>query len=597
MKRVLFGKPKIILSVFIFIFSLAFVSNMDTNAVTAGYAVYIDDFLFSDSNLTADSSNCSNITSGSAVFDPDSYTLTLTNFTYSGTNQNTSVIKTTSDNDLTIELVGTNTINASPNTDEVYGIASLSESAYLSITGTGSLNITCQEASDYSIGISCNATLYIADTTISIESKGSTGSSNSMAIKTANMILSDNTVLTAIGGDSPSSSCAILVNDEFTMSDTTLNVTSGSSDYITAGIIAKYFDISSGNLTAKALSSNMSAGIILMKNVESDSPYLHIAQEVDSFVSNGYTCAVMGTIINDILGTGWTNVTGTSGVATIDISSEGHNLSNYKKMQFPIQTITASAANYSGTYDGNSHSISVKVTKPSSGATITYGKSNGQYTLSSAPTYTSAGSYTIYYKVSANGYEPYTGSAKIKISQKPLSKITFYKSTFAYTGKVIKPSIKTICGKKLKEGTDYTVKYKTSSSKNPGSYTVIATGKGNYRGSTKAYYKITVAKNPVSIKAKSVTLTASNLKRSNKTLKVKKCFTIKNKKTTLTFKIKSVSPSSAKKRFSINKGKGTITVKKGLAKGTYKLKIKVDAQKTKYYKKTSLTRNVTIKVI
>ena len=58
------------------------------------------------------------------------------------------------------------------------------------------------------------------------------------------------------------------------------------------------------------------------------------------------------------------------------------------------------------------------------------------------------------------------------------AKVVLSAASFAYNGKVRKPSIKTISGKALKSGTDYTVKWSNTSSKNVGSYTVTITGKG-----------------------------------------------------------------------------------------------------------------------
>lgn len=70
------------------------------------------------------------------------------------------------------------------------------------------------------------------------------------------------------------------------------------------------------------------------------------------------------------------------------------------------------------------------------------------------------------------------------------TKVVLSKTAFTYNGKVQKPSIKTVDGKRLKSGTDYTVKWSNPSSKNVGSYTLTITGKGNYTGTAKAKYKI-----------------------------------------------------------------------------------------------------------
>jgi hypothetical protein len=73
-----------------------------------------------------------------------------------------------------------------------------------------------------------------------------------------------------------------------------------------------------------------------------------------------------------------------------------------------------SSTNYSGDYDGKSHSITV--TAPS-GTTIKYGTESGSYTLDKNPTYTNAGTYTVYYKVSKKNYITVTGSATVTIGK------------------------------------------------------------------------------------------------------------------------------------------------------------------------------------
>lgn len=62
------------------------------------------------------------------------------------------------------------------------------------------------------------------------------------------------------------------------------------------------------------------------------------------------------------------------------------------------------------------------------------------------------------------------------------------KAAFTYSGKVRKPSVKTIGGKRLKAGTDFTVAYKNN--KNVGKATVTIQGKGNYTGTLTKTFRI-----------------------------------------------------------------------------------------------------------
>ena len=92
-------------------------------------------------------------------------------------------------------------------------------------------------------------------------------------------------------------------------------------------------------------------------------------------------------------------------------------------------TIEVTASGFSGTYDGQSHSITV-VSDPAD-ATVTYSTSeNGPYS-STKPTYKDADTYTVYYKVEKSGYTTFTGSAEIEITKAPLT-ITAKDKTIIY---------------------------------------------------------------------------------------------------------------------------------------------------------------------
>lgn len=80
------------------------------------------------------------------------------------------------------------------------------------------------------------------------------------------------------------------------------------------------------------------------------------------------------------------------------------------------ETIDVSASGFSGTYDGQSHGISVTVNSPT-GAVVKYGKTDGIYDLDDSPTYTDAGDYTVYYQVTKDKYTTVTGSAEVKIAK------------------------------------------------------------------------------------------------------------------------------------------------------------------------------------
>ena len=76
-----------------------------------------------------------------------------------------------------------------------------------------------------------------------------------------------------------------------------------------------------------------------------------------------------------------------------------------------VKDVTASG--YEGGYDGNAHSITVSAPD---GAAVKYGTEEGSYALDTCPSYTDVGTYTVYYEVSKEGFDPSTGSATVKIN-------------------------------------------------------------------------------------------------------------------------------------------------------------------------------------
>ena len=77
-------------------------------------------------------------------------------------------------------------------------------------------------------------------------------------------------------------------------------------------------------------------------------------------------------------------------------------------------TMTVTAEGFSGTYDGTAHGITV--TAPE-GATVKYGTAEGTYDLTASPTYTDAGTYTVYYQVTKDNYNTVEGSATVAIAK------------------------------------------------------------------------------------------------------------------------------------------------------------------------------------
>ena len=134
--------------------------------------------------------------------------------------------------------------------------------------------------------------------------------------------------------------------------------------------------------------------------------------------------------------TGLIHIVG-SGEATITATvADGTNYTYATKTaQYAIGVNTAAmsvtATNYTGTYDGDSHTITVTVTEPE-GTTVKYGTVEGTYDLDEAPAYTDAGIYNTYYQVTKANYTTVQGSAIVTIA-KAAGVISFAESSVSKT--------------------------------------------------------------------------------------------------------------------------------------------------------------------
>lgn len=148
----------------------------------------------------------------------------------------------------------------------------------------------------------------------------------------------------------------------------------------------------------------------------------------DASFTNSLTKTGDGTVTYSSSNTNVATVNATSGEVTIvgngstTITAAVTDGANYtyatKTAAYTLSvgtaTMTVSATGYTGAYDGQAHGISV--TAPA-GATVKYGTSAGTYNLNASPTYTNAGSYTVYYEVTKANYTTVTGSAVVNISK------------------------------------------------------------------------------------------------------------------------------------------------------------------------------------
>lgn len=122
---------------------------------------------------------------------------------------------------------------------------------------------------------------------------------------------------------------------------------------------------------------------------------------------------------------------------TITITGKGNYTGTVNKTWYISKTkmkdSDVTETNYSGVYDGKEHSATAAATAIP-GAVVTYSESeDGTYT-SESPAYKDAGTYMVYYKVTAEDYEDKTGTLSVSITKKPVS-ITWGSAELTYNGK------------------------------------------------------------------------------------------------------------------------------------------------------------------
>ena len=204
-----------------------------------------------------------------------------------------------------------------------------------------------------------------------------------------------------------------------------------------------------------------------------------------------------------------------AGTITVTITGTG-NYTGTTQATYTINKadLTDTSTDYSGTYDGTAHGITVSATgfkgsdtwENALGKTVTYGTTSGTYNTSENPTETNViSNKTIYYKITFTNYNDITGSKTITIKAFDISgtaqvgsgstvtapdDVTYTGETQEEAPKSIKVGLKAVDDTTL-EATDYNLSY--TAAINVGTVTITIEGKGNYTGSTTTTYQITNA--------------------------------------------------------------------------------------------------------
>ncbi len=162
--------------------------------------------------------------------------------------------------------------------------------------------------------------------------------------------------------------------------------------------------------------------------------------------------------------------------------------------------------------------------------------------------------------------------------------LTLDKETFVYTGKTIEPTV-TVNGLK---GETYTTEYLNNTDAGTASVVVTIKGRDGSISSIQKNFTVTKANNPLAVKTSNKKVKYSALKKKNLTLKPLKVSGSQGK---LTYK-----KTSGNSKIKVNSANGKFTLKKGLKKKTYTVKVVVSAAGNANYNGAAKTVKLKIKV-
>lgn len=172
------------------------------------------------------------------------------------------------------------------------------------------------------------------------------------------------------------------------------------------------------------------------------------------------------------------------GTATITATFEGNDYYKEAKATYTLtvdnNAIAYTAEGWYGIYDGTPHGITVNVTTPADGATVTYKTTEDGNYSDQKPTYTNAGNYTVYFKIDAKGYDTVTGSAKVIIEKAQLTEATV--TGGPYTGQQVGSVSEVKAGvlTDLEKDKDYTVILNNNVNAGENTAQAVIMGTGNF---------------------------------------------------------------------------------------------------------------------
>ena len=208
------------------------------------------------------------------------------------------------------------------------------------------------------------------------------------------------------------------------------------------------YDTSTGNITGTIKLKNKAATSVTITGTDSSIAYTGATVDVLQYFSIDTNA---GTATYTLVGgTGEGMLSGTTltvthtGTFKIKVSTAANGIfaAGEKTVTLTVDngTILYTATDYSTTYDGQPHSISVSVTNPE-GTAVTYSTDGVTYG-SDNPSFSNEGTHTVYYRITKDNYTTVEASKTVTINKKPVT-ITAQKQDIVW-GKDINQSLYTV---------------------------------------------------------------------------------------------------------------------------------------------------------
>ena len=187
------------------------------------------------------------------------------------------------------------------------------------------------------------------------------------------------------------------------------------------------YDTSTGNITGTIKVKNKAATPVAITGTDSSISYTGATIDVSKYFSIDTNA---GTATYTLVGgTGEGMLSGTTltvthtGTFKIKVSTAANGIfaAGEKTVTLTVDngTIRYTATDYSTTYDGKPHSISVSVTNPE-GTAVTYSTDGVTYG-SDNPSFSNEGTYTVYYRITKDNYTTVEASKIVTINKKSVT--------------------------------------------------------------------------------------------------------------------------------------------------------------------------------